>query len=50
MAVAFSSIGIALLALGLRMYARVRIVGKVGWDDICIIAATVSEIVVLHDY
>ena len=28
------------------MYARIRIVGKVGWDDICIIAATVSEIVV----
>lgn len=43
LAVSFVSLGIALITLGLRLYARIKIVRKLGWDDACIVAATVSD-------
>ena len=39
-----SLVGISVVIVMMRMYVRARIVRLVGWDDWCIVAATVSTV------
>lgn len=37
-------VGVSVVIVMMRMYVRARIVRLVGWDDWCIVAATVSTV------